>query len=179
MKRHPKGDLSPSQRDRPQPWARARECPRRSGRLERNTSCKCSNGGWEASGGFEPPIRVLQTPALPLGYDADLSRGLELYHSHPARSLVLRCSHYRNGWPDAAPHLAMSLASECRTDMNASHSLRCGLLGHGARNGRMRRTRQSRNARRKRARLTNTCPLHISRVRKKYTFVVCEKSHRE
>jgi hypothetical protein len=24
----------------------------------------------EASGGFEPPIRVLQTPALPLGYDA-------------------------------------------------------------------------------------------------------------
>jgi hypothetical protein len=26
----------------------------------------------EATGGFEPPIRVLQTPALPLGYVAAL-----------------------------------------------------------------------------------------------------------
>ncbi len=36
----------------------------------------------EAPGGFEPPIRVLQTPALPLGYGAGLHR-YGFYHSIP------------------------------------------------------------------------------------------------
>ena len=34
----------------------------------------------EASGGFEPPIRVLQTPALPLGYDAVCRFESGFYH---------------------------------------------------------------------------------------------------
>jgi hypothetical protein len=39
----------------------------------------------EASGGFEPPIRVLQTPALPLGYDAGMWSARAPKHSTRSR----------------------------------------------------------------------------------------------
>jgi hypothetical protein len=47
--------------------------------------CVCNGLNLEASGGFEPPIRVLQTPALPLGYDAGDARESGFYHTESER----------------------------------------------------------------------------------------------